>query len=124
MGQAEERLREREDEMFRQIMGVHQGTVDSYLEEVLANTVEQAAQSRALTEARLKAAKINQVVDTLEASVQDPEVVVRELVHSFMLPHVQREVVKRRIAVENKRFSEAARRGLEDTYRRVEVSTD
>merc|ERR1719213_1123955 len=68
--QAEERLRERE-EMFRQVMGVHQGTVDSYLEEVLTNTVEQAAQSRALTEARLKAAKINQVVDTLEASVQE-----------------------------------------------------
>merc|ERR1712070_1015625 len=118
--QAEERLREREDEMFRQIMGVHQGTVDSYLEEVLTNTVEQAAQSRALTEARLKAAKINQVVDTLEATVQDPEVVVRELVHSFNLPHVQHEVVKRRIAVENKRFSEAARGALDETYRTVE----
>merc|ERR1711981_429467 len=118
--QAEERLREREDEMFRQIMGVHQGTVDSYLEEVLTNTVEQAAQSRALTEARLKAAKINQVVDTLEASVQEPEVVVRELVHSFNLPHVQHEVVKRRVAVENKRFSEAARGALDETYRTVE----
>merc|ERR1712216_14867 len=118
--QAEERLREREDEMFRQIMGVHQGTVDSYLEEVLCNTVEQAAQSRALTEARLKAAKINQVVDTLEASVQEPEVVVRELVHSFNLPHVQHEVVKRRIAVENKRFSEAARGALDMTYKAVE----
>mmetsp|Transcript_28860 Transcript_28860/g.65224 ORF Transcript_28860/g.65224 Transcript_28860/m.65224 type:complete len:707 (-) Transcript_28860:117-2237(-) len=118
--QAEERLREREDEMFRQIMGVHQGTVDSYLEEVLGNTVEQAAQSRALTEARLKAAKINQVVDTLEASAQEPEVVVRELVHSFNLPHVQREVVQRRIAVENKRFSEAARGALDATYRKVE----
>merc|ERR1712070_687116 len=42
--QAEERLREREDEMFRQIMGVHQGTVDSYREEVLTKTGEQAAQ--------------------------------------------------------------------------------
>merc|ERR1719486_166803 len=79
--QAEERLREREEEMFRQIMGVHQGTVDSYLEEVLCNTVEQAARSRALTEARLKAAKINQVVDSIEADDQEPEVVVRELVH-------------------------------------------
>merc|ERR1712110_969864 len=97
--QAEERLREREDEMFRQIMGVHQGTVDSYLEEVLTNTVEQAAQSRALTEARLKAAKINSVVDAIEASEQDGEVVVRELVHSFALPHAQREVIQRRVAV-------------------------
>merc|ERR1711879_341670 len=112
--------REREDEMFRQIMGVHQGTVDSYLEDVLTNTVEQAAQSRALTEARLKAAKINSVVDTLEAAEQDKEVVVRELVHSFNLPHVQREVVKRRTAVENKRFSEAARGALDETYRTVE----
>mmetsp|Transcript_42229 Transcript_42229/g.99140 ORF Transcript_42229/g.99140 Transcript_42229/m.99140 type:complete len:706 (-) Transcript_42229:100-2217(-) len=118
--QAEERLREREDEMFRQIMGVHQGTVDSYLEEVLTNTVEQAAQSRALTEARLKAAKINQVVDAIEASEQEPEVVVRELVHSFNLPHVQRETIKRRIQVENKRFSEAARSALDETYRRTE----
>jgi len=118
--QAEERLREREDEMFRQIMGVHQGTVDSYLEEVLTNTVEQAAQSRALTEARLKAAKINQVVDAIEATEQDPEVVVRELVHSFGLPHVQREVVQRRIANQNKRFSEAARGALDETYRAVE----
>jgi hypothetical protein len=117
--QAEERLREREDEMFRQIMGVHQGTVDSYLEEVLTNTVEQTAQSRALTEAKLKAAKINEVVDRLEASAQDPEIVVRELVHSFNLPHVQHEVIQRRAAAENKRFSEAARGALEETYRRV-----
>ncbi|CAJ1335719.1 unnamed protein product [Effrenium voratum] len=117
--QAEERLREREDEMFRQIMGVHQGTVDSYLEEVLTNTVEEAAQSRALTEARLKAQYINQVVDKLEASAQEPEVVVRELVHTFNLPHVQREVIQRRIAQENKRFSEAARGALDETYKRV-----
>eukprot|EP00405_Crypthecodinium_cohnii_P019633 CAMPEP_0206472270 /NCGR_PEP_ID=MMETSP0324_2-20121206/32088_1 /ASSEMBLY_ACC=CAM_ASM_000836 /TAXON_ID=2866 /ORGANISM="Crypthecodinium cohnii, Strain Seligo" /LENGTH=702 /DNA_ID=CAMNT_0053946813 /DNA_START=21 /DNA_END=2129 /DNA_ORIENTATION=- len=119
--QAEERLREREDEMFRsQVMGVHQGTVDSYLEEVLCATVNQAAQTRALTEARLKAAKVNQVVDTLEAAEQDPETVVRELVHSFQLPHVQREVAQRRIAVENKRFAEVAVGALDETYRRVQ----
>merc|ERR1719335_1399478 len=68
--QAEERVREREDEMFRQVMGVHQGTVDSYLEEVLTTTVEQAARSRALTEARLKALKVNSVVDSLETRQQ------------------------------------------------------
>merc|ERR1719213_1005607 len=118
--QAEERLREREDEMFRQVMGVHQGTVDSYLEDVLTDTVEQAAQSRALTEARLKAAKINQVVDRLEATAEEPDVVVRELVHSFQLPHVQREVAKRRVTVENKRFAEAARGALDATYAKVE----
>merc|ERR1719310_1619509 len=118
--QAEERLREREDEMFRQIMGVHQTTVDSYLEDMITNTVEQAARSRALTEARLKAAKINAIVDEMENESQQPDTVVRELVHSFNLPHVQREIVKRRIAVENKRFSAAARVALDETFNRVE----
>merc|ERR1719281_876716 len=118
--QAEERLRDREDKMFRQMMNVHQTTVDSYLEEVLSQSVDQAAKSRALTEARIKAAQVNQAVDRLEAAAQEPEVVVRELVHSFNLPHVQHEVVKRRIAVENKRFSEAARGALDETYRTVE----
>ena len=69
--QAEERLRAREDEMFRQVMGVHQGTVDSYLEEVLTSTVEEAAQAQAITEARLKAQYVNQVVDVLEAAAQE-----------------------------------------------------
>lgn len=117
--QAEERLRAREDEMFRQIMGVHQGTVDSYLEEVLTSTVEEAAQTQALTEARLKAAYVNQVVDMLEASAQEPDVVVRQLVHNWNLPHVRREVVQRRIALENQRFSVAARSALDETYKRV-----
>lgn len=117
--QAEERLRAREDEMFRQIMGVHQGTVDSYLEEVLTSTVEEAAQTQALTEARLKAAYVNQAVDMLEASAQEPDVVVRQLVHNWNLPHVRREVVQRRIALENQRFSVAARSALDETYKRV-----
>eukprot|EP00399_MALV-I-05_sp_L67-4_P000033 gene33-18_t len=87
--QAEERLREREDETFRQIMNVHQvqaassrgegrgkgrfltcalamqtiGTVDSYLEDVLSQSVNQAARARALQEAKLRASQINDVVD-------------------------------------------------------------
>ena len=60
-----------------------------------------------------------QVVDTLEASAQEPEAVVRELVHSFNLPHVQRELATRRIAVENQRFSEAARSALNDAFKDV-----
>mmetsp|Transcript_51622 Transcript_51622/g.102568 ORF Transcript_51622/g.102568 Transcript_51622/m.102568 type:complete len:703 (-) Transcript_51622:87-2195(-) len=117
--QAEERLREREDEMFRQIMGVHQGTVDSYLEDVLTNTVDEAAQSKALAEARVKAAKMSEVVDAME---EDPEEVVRKLMHNFNLPHVLREVAMRRQAIVNKKYSEAARRALDDAYRRVEAA--
>jgi hypothetical protein len=117
--QAEERLRDREDKMFRQMMNVHQTTVDSYLEEVLTTTVDQAAKSRALTEARIKASEVNQVVDRLEHTYQDEQATVRELVSSFLLPHVQRDQLQRRLKVEEQRFSRAALEGLDKSLSEV-----
>merc|ERR1711998_598247 len=111
--QAEERLRDREDKMFRQMMNVHQTTVDSYLEEVLSQSVDQAAKSRALTEARIKAAEVNQAVDRLEQTYQDEQSTVRELVASFLLPHVQRGQLQRRLKVEEQRFARAAMESLD-----------
>lgn len=116
--QAEERLREREDEMFAQIMGVHQGTIDSYLEDILTATVDEESRSGAIAEAHLQAAKINKVVDIMES--QGAEVSnaneVRDLVGSFVMPHVQREVVQRRIkSIDSQKYREAARVALRAT---------
>jgi len=117
--QAEERLRDREDKMFRQMMNVHQTTVDSYLEEVLSQSVDQAAKSRALTEARIKAAQVNQAVDRLEQTYQDEQATVRELVASFLLPHVQRGQLQRRLKVEEQRFARAAMESLDKSLTEV-----
>ena len=38
--QAEETLRKREDVLYNQIMRVHQGTVDTYLDWIIKNTLE------------------------------------------------------------------------------------
>jgi hypothetical protein len=38
--QAEQILREREDELYQQLMGVHQGSVDSYLQNIFQNTID------------------------------------------------------------------------------------
>merc|ERR1712072_465854 len=105
--------RDREDKMFREVMGVHQTSVDSYLEEVLTGSVDQAARARALTEARIKASKVNHVVDRLESMYQDEKATARELVSSFLLPNVQREQLQRRLRVEEQRFSKAATETLD-----------
>ena len=39
--QAEETLRKREDVLYNQIMRVHQGSVDTYLDWIIKNTLEQ-----------------------------------------------------------------------------------
>ena len=38
--QAEQILRQREDVLFRELMGVHQGSVDSYLQNIITNTID------------------------------------------------------------------------------------
>jgi len=38
--QAENILRTREDVLYKELMGVHQGSVDSFLQGIIANTVD------------------------------------------------------------------------------------
>jgi len=41
--QAEQILREREDVLYQELMGVHQGTVDSYLQNIFSNTIDKTS---------------------------------------------------------------------------------
>ena len=45
--QTEERRRRTEDEMIKQIMKVHQNTVDGYLQDVLMHSVQETADEKA-----------------------------------------------------------------------------
>eukprot|EP00744_Colponema_vietnamica_P007905 GILI01011317.1.p1 GENE.GILI01011317.1~~GILI01011317.1.p1 ORF type:complete len:667 (-),score=237.22 GILI01011317.1:198-2198(-) len=110
--QAEEQLRAREDELFRQIMSVNQGTVDSYLQSIIAGAVDRAAQKQSLEEAKLKATQISSIVNDLEEKYNSPEVVVKELLGSFLLPEVQRAKVKKQLEVEERRFVNAAHKAV------------
>jgi hypothetical protein len=52
--QAEQILRQREDVLFRELMGVHQGSVDSYLQNIITNTIDNTSSLQAYEEAKLK----------------------------------------------------------------------
>ena len=41
--QAEQILREREDVLYQELMSVHQGSVDSYLQNVFGNTIDKTS---------------------------------------------------------------------------------
>ncbi len=47
----EERRRAKQDEMYRQVMQVHHGTVESYLESILTDAVEATAKKQAVRDA-------------------------------------------------------------------------
>ena len=59
--QREERMRRIEDEIFKQMMRVHQGTVDTYLEDIILQSLEGTADEQAREEIRQQADDINKI---------------------------------------------------------------
>ena len=93
--QAEQILRQREDVLYQGLMGVHQGTVDSYLQGIIVNTIDTTSSLQAYEEAKLKAQTLNTFLDRVEERRNKPEVFIKDLVASFLIPDVQRKKLQR-----------------------------
>ncbi|KAI9353251.1 solute carrier, TRAMD3 or PAT1-domain-containing protein [Zopfochytrium polystomum] len=87
--------RNKEDEVFKAIMKVHQETVDSYLEDVVAGSVEQTASAQAREQVRRQVEVVNQLVEEMERRKDnDLESCVADLVSSFLIPEVEKEELR------------------------------
>ena len=76
--QQEERLRRTEDEVFKQMMRVHQGSVDTYLEDVILKSLEQTAGQQAREEISKRAETINQLAHKFEHTLVDYRKLITE----------------------------------------------
>lgn len=93
--QGEAILRQREDVLYQELMSVHQGTVDSYLQNIMINTIDNTSSLQAYQEAKLKADTLNKFIDKMEERRNKPEVLIKDLVSSFLIPDVQRKKLQR-----------------------------
>uniref|UniRef100_A0A667WZT9 Cilia- and flagella-associated protein 91 n=1 Tax=Myripristis murdjan TaxID=586833 RepID=A0A667WZT9_9TELE len=109
--QVEERRRREEDEIFRQLVLVHQDTVDLYLEDIILGTMELTADQQAREEIRRMAREVNDIVYDMEESRNNlqSEEIVSELVNSCLIPEVQRISVRQRVHQSQRRHLQAAR---------------
>lgn len=64
--QREERIRRTEDEMFKQMMRVHQGTVDTYLQDVIMKSMDRTADHMAREDIADRAKVINKLAHKFE----------------------------------------------------------
>ena len=113
--QAEQILREREDVLYQELMSVHQGSVDSYLQNIFGNTIDKTSSVQAFQEAKLKAQTLNKFIDKVESKKNKPEVLIKDLVSSFLIPDVQRKQVQKQVQFEEKKFLEAARKTIQSS---------
>lgn len=64
--QVEERRRREEDELFRQVVQVHQETVDLYLEDIILATVEHTSEKQAREEIHRRVKEVNDIAYAME----------------------------------------------------------
>lgn len=88
-------LRDRQDVLYGELMKVHQGSVDSYLQSIIMKTIDNTSSLQAYQEAKLKVTAINDFLDKVEKKNNKPEVIIKDLVSSFLIPDVQRKKVER-----------------------------
>lgn len=113
--QVEERRRREEDEIFKQMVKVHQTTVDTYLEDIILSATDKTADDQARKEIKEVAAKINDIAYELEAQgkteTQSAEIVA-EMVHGFMIPEVQKQTLRDQIHAKQRKHLVAAHRAI------------
>lgn len=110
--QVEERIRRQEDEIFRQVMLVHQSTVDSYLEDVIMDSMKRTADHQAREEIQEQAKRINKIALELEESRNELESkeLVAEMVTTFLLPEVEKKTLREKVHEHQRRHILAAHR--------------
>lgn len=105
-------LRKRQDELYKELMSVHQGSVDSYLQSIIMRTIDNTSSLQAYDEAKLKVKTINEFLDEVEEKRNKPEVIIKDLVSSFLIPDVERKKIQREVQFEERKYLEAARKTI------------
>ena len=113
--QHEELRRDREDEIFRQIMEVNRGTVTSYIQDIIGRTIEDMVEipDEPAAVAAVEAEQLD------EANVAD---VVVDVVKNFLFPHIDRVEVHRKLLLQQTAVGRAAVASLTALVDRV-IST-
>jgi hypothetical protein len=87
--QAEERVRGREDEVYRQVVRTHYGSGESFIDSICEQSVENVASGRAIDELRENPELAKALLDAAQATPRTTESLTRQLVASFLMPSVE-----------------------------------
>ncbi|KAI8894254.1 solute carrier, TRAMD3 or PAT1-domain-containing protein [Globomyces pollinis-pini] len=109
--------REEEDEAFKHIMQVHQESVESYLENVLLDTIRDTSSQQAKEQVKEYVTQIDRMTYT---SPRRAEEVVSDLVTSFLIPYTEREMVKSQVERDQRQYLIAANKSIMGDMERIE----
>ncbi|KAK5665964.1 hypothetical protein QVD99_007584 [Batrachochytrium dendrobatidis] len=108
--QSEMQQREQEDEIFKQVMQVHQETVDTYLQDIVSENIGSTADQQARIQAQEYATKIDHISQLLVTRDAESGTcnMIEDLVSSFLFPHVERQMLKSKVQQDQEKYLLAA----------------
>lgn len=92
--QAEDITQNRQNSMYKEVLEVNQGTMDTYINSLFSKTVNNVSKKQVMREIEIKANKLNRIVDKIENHFIKDDVTVRDLVSSFIIPEIDRKKVE------------------------------
>ncbi|KAK3106963.1 hypothetical protein FSP39_004095 [Pinctada imbricata] len=112
--QVEERRRREEDEIFKQVVKVHQNSVDTFLTDIILGSIDKTADEQARAEVIDMAEKINDVAYEMEdkRTQLESEEIVADLVHCFLLPETQKQTVREKVRRDQRKYLLAAHKEI------------
>ncbi|XP_074783836.1 cilia- and flagella-associated protein 91 [Athene noctua] len=119
--QVEERRRQEEDEIFRQVVKVHQSTIDSYLEDIILSSMENTAEEQAREEVQRMAVEINNIAYEMESrrTHLQSEEIIAELVYDFLIPEAEKMSIREKVRQSQRKHIYAAHQIIHGGTERV-----
>ncbi|XP_049832187.1 cilia- and flagella-associated protein 91-like isoform X1 [Schistocerca gregaria] len=118
--QAEERRRREHDEVFKQLMKVNQDTVDTYLEDIILESMDWMPKSQAREYIKEVAKKIDRAAEEAHVrnDILEQEELVSSLIHTFVIPEAEKIQARKQIRLQQEKYlrvAHAAIYGSDDT---------
>lgn len=110
--QAELEIRSRKQEIYREIIKINQTTVKTLSDTLFDQVIEEASVNKALEKVNHKKYALTPSIVQLEEVINPPEVLVRDLVASFLIPEVERQRVANLVKAEQDKFVKAAHESI------------
>ncbi|XP_035703486.1 cilia- and flagella-associated protein 91 [Folsomia candida] len=114
----EEENRRTNDEMFRQIVGIHQATVDIYLEDIYIESSDRAADEASRNYVRQMASTLNEVAYSMPTEIGEfeKEELAAEIVSGYIVPELSRLGHQEKLNAAQTRYKKAASQVLDAVF--------
>ncbi|CAL8073963.1 unnamed protein product [Calicophoron daubneyi] len=112
--QREERRRREQDEIFKQIVKVHQESVDGYLAVVAGVAVDSTAERIAEQEMEMISKSVDGLANELEQNRDElqSDIIAADLIHNFLIPEVNKRAYQAFLNARQRKFLQAAHREI------------